>query len=108
MTFLGIQGESAPSSTKSNGAAGSASGAKPGGGSGNSTKKGEKDNVGAAIFRYVDTEAEIDQKFLFNLRYYKSAGGGEYGTPADGLYEFAVEPNNATKKGHADSKDSKA
>jgi hypothetical protein len=45
---------------------------------------------------------------LFNLRYYKSAGGGEYGTPADGMYEFAVEPNNATKKGNSDSKDSKA
>jgi len=105
---LGIQGESAPAAAKSTGAPSTASGAQSAGGSGNSTKKGEKDNIGAAIFRFVDTEADIDQKFLFNLRYYKSAGGGEYGTPADGMYEFAVEPNNATKKGHADSKDSKA
>jgi hypothetical protein len=104
LTFLGIQGESAPTPSKGAGASSAASSAKSAGGSGNSTQKGEKDNVGAAIFRFVDTEADIDQKFLFNLRYYKSAGGGEYGTPADGMYEFAVEANNATKKGHVESK----
>ena len=60
MTFLGIQGESAPASSKGTGASSAASGSKPAGGAGNSTKKGEKDNVGAAIFRFVDTEADID------------------------------------------------
>ena len=60
MTFLGIQGESPATPAKSTGASAAASGSKPAGGSGNSTKKGEKDNLGAAIFRFVDTEADID------------------------------------------------
>jgi hypothetical protein len=60
LTFLGIQGESPPTPSKSTGASSAAYGSKQAGSAGNSTKKGEKDNIGAAIFRFVDTEADID------------------------------------------------
>jgi hypothetical protein len=66
-----------------------------------------KDN-GGAIFLYKDSEIGIKQKFVFNLRYYKGAGGGAYGEPHDGLYEFAVmnETANSTKSAYGKSSSS--
>ena len=59
-----------------------------------------KTRDGGAIFLYKDSETGIKQKFVFNLRYYKGAGGGAYGEPHDGMYEFAVlnETSNSTAK----------
>lgn len=79
LTYLGIVGAS-NNSTKSGAraSAGEASGA--GSTSGNKTKSGSNDE-GGAIFLYRDSETGISQRFVFNLRYYKGAGGGPYGVP---------------------------
>ena len=63
-----------------------------------------KTRDGGAIFLYKDSETGIKQKFIFNLRYYRGAGGGAYGEPHDGMYEFAVlnetETTNTTIRSH--------
>jgi hypothetical protein len=71
---------------------------------GNVTNEG-----GGAIFLYKDSETGIKQKFVFNLRYYKGAGGGSYGEPHDGLYEFAVlnETANSTNKNSTETSSKK-
>ena len=63
-----------------------------------------KTRDGGAIFLYKDSETGIKQKFIFNLRYYRGDGGGAYGEPHDGMYEFAVmnetETTNSTMRSH--------
>jgi hypothetical protein len=53
-------------------------------------KSPENENIGGAVFEYKDSERNITQRFVFNLRYYVGATGAS----KDGLYEFSA---NGTK-----------